>query len=224
MDLSIRSIDYQASLYEVKDALAQLLHSRDFDTLRPGNRNINFHVRLNLNEKIETRNIGTGLLTVPTVAIGKKLLRLMKHGGRKILVRKRPITLEHWSSKPYQGLVETLLKVPYQDPALDREKDDKLRSLNVRFRVDEIQFGIWGVRPSQSQGVRGVFCREWAKRYTVDKFAQLWFDYDHKVLRIRLGDPARDETAYNIVIRFSTLRNLWSGVDFGNPCASFIAV
>ncbi len=220
MDLNISSVDYKADLYEVKDALAQILHGPNFHNHRPGGRNINFHVRLNLNEKIETRNIGTGQLTLPTEGIGKKLLRLVKTGGRKILVRNRPIRLDRSSWKPNQGLVETLLKVPYQDPSLDREKDDKLRSLNVHFRVDNLQFGIWGVRPSPSQERRGVFCKEWEKSYTTDTNAQLWFDYDHKVLRIQLGDPAKDDTACNIVIRFSTLRNLWSGFDFGNPCTS----
>ncbi|KLO19204.1 RdRP-domain-containing protein [Schizopora paradoxa] len=222
MEVVSRSIDHKADLYEVKDALAKVLHSPKFDALRPGNKVINFNVRLNLNEKIETRNTGTGHLIVPTVEIGNKLLQLVKEARWKVLVRGRPISLDRSRhGKPPQGLVETLLKLPYLDPALDREKDDKLRSLNVRFRVDEIQFGIWGVRPSPSQHTRGVFCNEWTRRYVADTLAQLWFDYDHKLLRIRLGDPARDVEAHSIVIRFSTIRNLWCGNDFGNHFLCF---
>ena len=51
--------------------------------------------------------------------------------------------------------------------------------------------------------------------------ALMWFEYDIKVIRIRMGDPICDDVAHNIVLSFANIGNIWIGFDFGNPCMSF---
>ncbi|KAI5114733.1 hypothetical protein M0805_001582, partial [Coniferiporia weirii] len=145
--------------------------------------------------------------------------------------RSRRICMRDSGRKPGKGIIETLKKVAYQDPRVDRERDDKLLKLSTSLRVDKLQFGIWLNRqprqlpfnrrvPSAPSQDRLTFAVEWEKDYTEKGNAQLLLELEHKLVRIKLGDPFLDQEAHSIVIKFSNIRGLRVGIEF-RPYACF---
>ncbi|TDL24977.1 RdRP-domain-containing protein [Rickenella mellea] len=221
MEFRMEGIAVKANRYEVTEALAKALHTSDFSTEK---RPINFQVILN--EGIGgVRNNGTGLLTLPEEGIGKKFRRYLSEKKISIRVLGRRINFRPSHHQPRHRTIETLQKVPYQDPSIDQERDEKLLQLDKALRVNNLQFGLWSIRPkpqtATSPPVRGIFCSEWDRSYTTIGNALLWIEYDHKLLRIQLGESSLDEIANSLVIKFSSVQNLWIGYEIGNPFLCF---
>lgn len=226
----MESIDFIATRYEVTSKLAQILHDPELFCFRHANadtpflnlgpaerRPMNFQVVLNEGNS-GVRNNGTGYLTVPDVKIGQRFLNLIRQKKIAVKINGRKIFFKNSHRRPSFGLLQTLKKVPYQDPSIDRERDDKAMMLDCDFRVDKLKFGVWSRRPAPN--IFGIFCSEWEREYTSIGNALMRIEYEHKLIRIQLGDPAMDEIAYRVVLKFSNLQKVWVGYDFGNPCES----
>lgn len=221
MEIELRKISFQADLYEVKAEFARILHSEQlqlgYDQGDPEDRLMNFHV--DLGESDVRRHNGTGTLTIPNRKIAQMLLSHAKCNIVFPSVRDYRILMRDSGRRPNRGMLETLRKVPYQDPKVDRDRDNIILKLNVSWRVDQLQFGLWLRRPSLKYDTKRVntFAVEWEKDYTAVGNAQLTFEFVHKQIRLLLGDPSLDEVSHSVVIKFSNIQRIWTGYEF-KPC------
>ncbi|KAL5489956.1 hypothetical protein ACEPAI_4789 [Sanghuangporus weigelae] len=218
MEIELISISFRADLYDVKEEFARILHSDNFRLITRNNgqefRPLNFHIVLG---RLESgRHDGTGILTLPNKKLGQVLLQLAIDNKDFPCVNSRRIRMRESERKPNKGRVETLRKLPYQDPSIDRERDNILFELSVSWRIDKLQLGVWISRPTPHRGTgcQGVFAVEWEKDYTAAGNAQVEFKYDRKSLRLRLGDPFSDDETHYVVIKYSNIQHFWVGYEF----------
>lgn len=209
----MRHLDTRSDLYEVKAALAEVLHSEDPQSP------FNFHVSLNESDTMGFANDGTGSLILPTKAHGKNFLKKIENGELQVKINRRRISFKQATTRkgPSKGIIEMLKKVPYQDPQLDKRRDTIRQQLEVRLRIDKLQFGCWAI-----QNTRTKFCVEWSKEFTSIGNAVLGIEYDHKLIRIQIGDSLLDDIAYSVVLKFARIRKMWVGSDYGNQCMCYI--
>ncbi|THH11989.1 hypothetical protein EW145_g298 [Phellinidium pouzarii] len=229
MEIELKHIDYGADLYQVKEVFARILHSDEFrGRSEDGAQLINFQVVLGGSEF--QRHNGTGTLIIPSRKMGQLLLTKAANGDVSPVIdsrrsgRSRRILMRESNHRPSKGILETLKKVSYQDPSVDRDRDDKLLELSASLRVDKLQFGVWLQNPPQqlcpglqlqnSARCRMTFAVEWEKDYTAIGNAQLSLELEHKLIRIQLGDPSLDDEAHSIVIKFSNIQQMWIGIEF----------
>ncbi|KAH7908760.1 RNA dependent RNA polymerase-domain-containing protein [Hygrophoropsis aurantiaca] len=221
MQFDIRNVDFETNEWAVTKALATILHAcpgpfaSDSDERR-----VNFKVTLNPGHS-GVRNDGSGLLTLPPT-IGPKFMRWLKsprytpiHVGGKILKFYR-------NSNPIpKGLVMELEKAPYIDPDIDQERQRRRRMVDADFRIANLQIGTFyrpvGSRPNDPR----AFSVEWDADLVTSSLGWLRFEYDHKLLRAKIGDFMRGETQYHVVIKLSSINKLAIGYDFGNQFLCF---
>ncbi|KAH9484125.1 putative RNA-dependent RNA polymerase 2 [Psilocybe cubensis] len=221
MDLNIRYVPHEVNEWTVTRAVAAVLHSEDFAPIIEG-RLINFRVKLNENVASGIRNDGTGVLTLPTEEIGSKFLRYVyddpiKIGKQKLKFFKSP-------KPPPEHLSVTLRKTPYVNPDIEEERQAKVWALDTKLRVDKIQFGIFyqSVYPAGQKVKPGPrsFSVEWERDYTRNSYACLHFEYDHKLIRITLGNQLTEQFGCSIAVHFSSIQKVGVGYD-GNPYICF---
>jgi len=115
------------------------------------------------------------------------------------------------------SLIQILEKAPYLPPEIE-EREEKLRQLNISIHVDKMQFGVL-YRPADATHTSG---REFSNEFEISHQAKsagiLWFEYDHKLIRIQLGDSMTQTVAHNIDIAFADILNIAWGNDMGNSC------
>lgn len=225
MEIELIGIDYRANIYDVKEEFARILHSERFKRIKgtesEETRPINF--RLILGKSDKGYHDGSGTLTLPHRRIGEQLLNLARQNKIFPVVNSRRIRMRDDGEKVPRWLVETLRKLPYQDPSIDRERDDIHFKLGISWRIDKLQFGRWHPRPAprHDEEHRGLFAVEWEKDYTKSGNAQVGFDYDQKLVRLRLGDPFLQDDLYYVIIRFSNVQQLWVGYEIKACSYSF---
>ncbi|KAI0718290.1 RdRP-domain-containing protein [Fomitopsis betulina] len=124
-------------------------------------------------------------------------------------------------NRPRPNLTQILEKAPYLPPDIEEEREEKLRKLDTSIHVDRIQFGIF-YRPAGAAPDAG---REFSNEFEISHPERgagiLWFEYDHKLIRIQMGDPMTEDIANNIAISFANVRKIARGNDFGNPFVVF---
>lgn len=225
MEIELAKVSFQADLYEVKAEFARILHSEQLRLEHgdPEQRLMNFN--LTLGESDFRRHNGTGLLIIPNRKVAQILLSLARLDEDYPSVRNNRILMRDSGRKPKRGMMETLRKVPYQDPEVDRVREDIILKLNVSWRVDRLQFGLWIRRPSPKHEAKRVntFAVEWEKDYTAVGNAQLEFEFIHKQIRLQLGDPSLDDVSHSVVIKFSNIQRIWTGYEF-RPCMYYICL
>lgn len=177
MDIALRYVHQDENDWSVTRAIAKILHAGESDE----ERKINFRVQLDPNVAGGVGHNGQGRLTVPSVAIGNKFLsdvraEPIKFSGKKVHFRKLG-----QSPRPY--IVETLAKTPFINPDVEEKHLKTLWALEEKLRIDTLQFGVF-FRPSYPGG--RAFSVEWEKAYVDSGQAWLHFEYDHKLIRIRV--------------------------------------
>lgn len=235
MEFHITNVPFKTDKYEVTEELAKVFHSNEFQVLsmqiaaktfaeesesgphRTDNRKLNFKVELNEGHS-GVQTDGSGYLTVPDWKIGSKFMQLISRKKLVVKIHGRKLYFAPSRRKVQKGVIQVLQKVPFQDPSIERELDEKLLQLDRQLRVNKLHFGVWSRRPEIKPATRGIFCSEWQREYTSIGNALIWIEYAHKLIRIQLGDSALDEIAFSVVIKFSSLRNIWIGYEFGQPC------
>jgi RNA-dependent RNA polymerase len=184
MDLSIRHIPHEVNTWTVTRAIAAVLHSEDFAPIVEG-RLINFRVKLNPNPAGGVRNDGTGLLTLPTEAVGAKFLAYVFKDPIKI--SKKKLLFKRLDRPPPEGLALTLKKTPYVNPDIEEARDEKVLLLDTQLRVTAVQFGLFFQWEYEKKPLPPrTFSVEWESKYDSDSRGrgQLSFDYDRKLIRI----------------------------------------
>ncbi|KAM5531730.1 hypothetical protein V8D89_014579 [Ganoderma adspersum] len=221
MNIELADVSFEANEWDVKRAFGAILHGEGFfNASDPKSRPINFKVTLNPGRG-GVQNNGSGELILPNRKVGDKLMKWVYEERNHVLVLGRKIRLFRTKERPSRSLKETLEKTPYLDPGLEEKREEKLRKLNLGLHVDKLQFGVFYRRPQDPMTASRTFSSEfeWSHR---DKGAGLmWFEYDHKLIRIQLGDKMTEEIGSNIAITFANIRRTAIGMDFGNPFIVF---
>ncbi|GJE87096.1 RdRP-domain-containing protein [Phanerochaete sordida] len=222
MEIELKYIPYEASQWDVKRAIGGVLHSDDFfNASDPTARLINFEVILNKHRTVEARNDGTGVLILPDRKVGQTLLRFIRAGTHRVRVGNRKVHMSMSQRKPDHRIKERLEKTLYLNPEIEEELATKLEKLDVGLHVDKLQFGVYYRRPGDNVKQSRLFSNEYEVSYVDKSAGLLQFEYTHKLIRIRLGDPMTEQYAYNVVITFANVRKLATGLDFGNPFICF---
>ncbi|KAL1728439.1 RNA dependent RNA polymerase-domain-containing protein [Schizophyllum commune] len=228
MDIQIKGLPPNLNEYDVIKLVAKVLHSEafmpaedesedeDLPKQSPTDNRVNFRVKLNRSMQGSARNDGSGILTVPTDKIGKRFLAHVK--GNPIKVDKRKINFWKRSPAP-SGIASLLGKTPFMDPEIEETHERVVESLNTSLRVDLVQFGVL-FRPTYAYPVSREFSVEWSKQYTTEGVAWLKFEYDHKLIRITLGDATTEMIGSSIAINFINIIRMALGYQ-GKPHVVF---
>ncbi|RDB21068.1 putative RNA-dependent RNA polymerase 1 [Hypsizygus marmoreus] len=225
MNLNILYLPRGVNEWTVTRSIATILHSDEFTPRRRDpdavDRPINFQVKLNPSKAGGAGNDGSGLLTLPTAQIAVKFLSWVKETplrieGHKLKFYKRGL--------PPHGLALTLDKTPYINPDLEEERHQILWALQDKFRVDLVQFGVF-YRPQYPSNPHEplksrAFSVEWEGRYVTESIAWLSFQYDHKLIRIHLGNEMTDKMGSSIAVNFASIQKIAVGYD-GYPYICF---
>lgn len=187
MEIGIHYLPNDVSKWDVTRLLAKILHSDEFGATPPGERLINFRVKLNPSSLGGARNNGTGILTLPTTAVGGRFLGWVMDNPIKIKGKKIKFYSRH--HPPHEGVTLTLQKTPYINPDFEEERQQKNLDLQDLLRVDEVQFGFF-YRPEYPSNDREplmprAFSIEWGRSYETS-IGWLHFEYDHKLIRIKV--------------------------------------
>lgn len=174
MNIEIRYIPTEENEWSVTRAISAIIHSEDF-AVSEEERQVNFKVDLTLNEAAGVGHNGSGILTVPTMALGRKFLYAVRENP--IRMSKGKLKFFRASKAPPRHLVETLDKTPFVSPDIEEKHAQTLWALEEELRVETVQFGAY-FRPEYPGG--RWFSVEWEKKYV----AWLKFEYDHKLIRI----------------------------------------
>lgn len=198
MNIAIRGLPTSVTDWQVTKELAKVIHSDEFhqthDTERPEKQLlINFLVKVNINERLsDSRNDGTGLLTVPTLDIGKKFLGWVQDKPIYMLgdERKRQKLRFRSNGRCRDDIAMTLQRKPFTDPDVEIERSQILQKLDHRLRVDTVQFGLFYHSRYVTQGPipSREFSVEWEKDYVANgQSAWLHFEHDQKLIRLRVS-------------------------------------
>ncbi|KAJ7461474.1 RNA dependent RNA polymerase-domain-containing protein [Mycena latifolia] len=202
---------------------------------------LNFAVELNQSTVGITRNDGSGTLTLPSGEVRTKLFDWVVNRKNPIKVGNKKIKLQKGfhGTREYEAL--TLSKTPYVDPDIEREHQHKLNELEEALRVDVVQFGFYyrdypaKPIPDNKPPPLRKFSTEWERLYfnttppprhrssspgPPSGVAWLRFNYDHKVIRIQLGDESTEYLGANININFASISRIALGYD-PNPYVCF---
>ncbi|KAI6030049.1 RNA dependent RNA polymerase-domain-containing protein [Pisolithus marmoratus] len=222
MEFYISHVPTRATEYTVTKAIAdQVLHKCPGLFLADRQQRLpNFKVTLNLDDRGGVRNNGTGALTL-TTAIGAEFLALYNQGNITAMVDGRQLVF-HPSGRPVDaGLEMTLERAPFIDPDIAQERQKKIDALQDRFCVCKVQIGTF-YRPDNA-GPRDsrAFSIEWEMDLTQRSIAWLKFEYDHKLMRIEIGDPATESTRYDVVVKFHNIAKMALGCSFGERYICF---
>lgn len=188
MDVRIKYLPSGVNEWDVTRAVAKILHSEEFAPISDDERLINFKVKLNPSLAGGVRNDGTGTLTLPTTNVGNKFLNFVRDTPIKLEGKK--VKFYKQEREPPKWLALTLDKTPYIDPNIEEERQQKLWDLQDQLRVDAVQVGIF-YRPSYPANDREplrprAFAIEWEKTYVQESIGWLKFEYDHKLIRIKV--------------------------------------
>jgi RNA-dependent RNA polymerase len=82
---------------------------------------------------------------------------------------------------------QTLEKTPYLPPEIEEEREEKLQKLDVGLHVDKVQFGIFYRELYDLPEASRRFSNEYELSYKNRSAGYLQIEYDHKLIRIRVG-------------------------------------
>ena len=186
MEIELTRIDFNADVYEVRKAVASVLHGRDlYDPNDQDNKGRlpNFQIVMCKSPAGRSHN-GKAILRIGS-KLGRQLLRwYWKSKKNNIVVKGRPLKafkLVEFLPLDVKQTIETTL---YIDPKQDwlrsyREKQTEL----VRPRIAKVQFGVW-YKPPNSSARRRTFSVEHERDFLSKSAAYIQIVYEHKLILI----------------------------------------
>ncbi|EMD38185.1 hypothetical protein CERSUDRAFT_113336 [Gelatoporia subvermispora B] len=218
MEIELKDVAFDATVWDVKRALETVFHGEDFyNASDPRERPLNFKVALNPGRG-GVENNGSGRLVLPTRQVGDKFLRWQRQTDHKVVLNGRKMRFFRSQERPAHWLATTLEKTPYLPPEIEETKENILRKLDVPFHVKTVQFGVFFRQPGL---VSRSFSSEYEFSYPDRSAGIMTFEYERKVIRIMLGETMRDEVAHSVALSFSNIRKMAAGFDFGHPSICF---
>ncbi|KAG6376279.1 RNA dependent RNA polymerase-domain-containing protein [Boletus reticuloceps] len=222
MEFNIRNIEFKADEWEITTAIArQVLHvyPGPFVT-NPEERLPNFKVRLNKSQAGGVQNDGSGVLAL-TRLLGRKFRRLNETGQISVEVKGKKLKFYPNTSMVKSSLLLELEKAPFIDPDTARDRERRINALRDPFLVARVQIGTFyhprGARPRDPRSFSIELDQDLLQR----SMGWLFFEYEHKCLRVQIGDETQEQTFYNVIVRFASINKMAMGHDFGNPYVCF---
>ncbi|KAI9452162.1 RdRP-domain-containing protein [Russula earlei] len=212
MEIELKFIHTDADVYDVRKAVALVLHGPDFydpnDKENKGRRP-NFEIVMGESPAGRTHN-GTAILRVAE-KLGKRLLRWNYDSEENnIVVNGRHLRLFNAHRSVPFPVQQTLEKALYIDPDRDRLRSHmEYQARQVRLRIARLQFGVW-YKPSNSPGKGRSFSVEYERDFLRQSSAYISVVYEHKLVHI---DRETEENNYLILVKFSNIRKLGLGYD-----------
>ncbi|KAI9060668.1 RdRP-domain-containing protein [Trametes sanguinea] len=213
MEINISRLNYSTTKWEVKRAFANVLHKEPW--YRPDDhkaRPLNFDVEFREPGPGSLPNDGTAVLILPDRNLGRAFFRWAIRPENRIRIRGRNVYLQEGDKPPRRGTVQFLHKTPFIDPAIDEEREARnYRIGQIGIVIDAIQFGVYFRRPDDPPTANRVFANEYEIR-RMDTFSgRLCLDYDHKLMRIEMGNCVTDDTSKHIVIDLPNIKKTGYG-------------
>ncbi|KAF9236238.1 RNA dependent RNA polymerase-domain-containing protein [Melanogaster broomeanus] len=212
MEFDIRNIDFKADKWQIMKAIAaQVLHKSPGPFVAgPDDPLPNFNVQLEMREDTVLHN-GYGVLTV-TRKVGQKFLPLNRNHEISVKVHGRKLKFFPNDNLVKWTLVLELEKVPFIHPDIAQDRQRKIESLEAPFFVDHLQIGTF-YYPKNTHTQDPAFSVEWDQDFSHHSQACLFFDYEHKLLRVRIGDPITEQTYYSVIVKFASINKMTMGHD-----------
>ena len=184
----MRNIPYAVGEIELNRLLQPTLHGPIFEPVFQGGAPFDFRIQLFKPKRRGPPHSGCGVITVPTVAIG---LRLIELGS--IAVHGRVVAFTT-SNKPARPEHIDIVQRPYQDPVVREREEQRRAELATQIGVNYVQF-CW-------TGFKEVSI-EWEKQgdWLVS------FDDNNRAIVLQLN-------SWRIVIRNTTIESIEEDGDF----------
>jgi RNA-dependent RNA polymerase len=190
MELDLKYVSFEADVYDVRKAVALVLHGPDlYDPNDKANKGRvpNFEVVMGKSPAGRHHN-GVAILRV-TKEVGIRLLRWQRESEtNRIVVHGKALrTFNNHRDITTPGVKDTLEKALYVDP--DRDKRRSLiedQSKLVRLRVTHIQFGVWykSTNSESPSSPRRRFSIEYELDFLSHSAAYISIVYGHKLIHI----------------------------------------
>ena len=188
MEIELTNISFEASVYDVRKAVAAVLHGPDF--FDPNNRENkgrlpNFEIIMGKSPAGRIHN-GKAILRVGS-KLGSQLLRWSwdsSSSDHNIEVKGRHFKIYNLYKSVPLDVKQTLEKALYIDPEKDRLRSQREEEARlVRARIAKVQFGVW-YRPSDSPSPRRTFSVEHERDFLSKSAAYISVVYEHKLIHI----------------------------------------
>ncbi|KAF6763911.1 RNA dependent RNA polymerase-domain-containing protein [Ephemerocybe angulata] len=213
MNIEISYIHREENEWSVTRAIAAIIHAGLEEK-------INFKVRLNPDAKGGYGHNGTGTLTVPDYKVGRDFITqvienpIKTKWSRKLFFKKVP-------QPPPKHLIQTLARTNFVDPDQEERHAKIMLETGDTVRLEKVQFGTLQYHPPYPGR---SFSIEWGRSYAPVGFAELSFEYNHKLIRITIREDFethRDPEEYMIVLKFSNIKKIGVGLTFGESFVLF---
>lgn len=195
MDCFMRNIPYAVGELELNRQLQPTLHGPIFEPVFLGGAPFDYRIQLFRGKRRGQNHSGNGVITVPTEAIGLRLIELgsiVVHGRAVVFTRSnRPARPEHID----------MVQRPYQDPVVREREAMRRADLATQVDISRVQF-CWA-------GFKEVSI-EWEKQgnWTVS------FDDNSRAIVLQL-------MPWRIVIRNTTVESIEEDGDFCHLCLEY---
>ncbi|KAI0045365.1 RdRP-domain-containing protein [Auriscalpium vulgare] len=222
MSFDVKGISYDADEFDVQKGIADVLHGPDlYDPDDPSNKGRlpNFKVALNESRAGGVHD-GTAILTLPTRHLADRLFAWARE-NHSITVRGKKVKLFRRYDRVPSSLKYILEKAPYIQPEQAQERQEILRELDKRLRIEKVQFGVWYKPPSSPASQGRAFSVEYQRDYLQKSAGYLEIVYEHKEILLELGERMTEEQAYAVKVKFSSIRKMGIGFDFGKAFIIF---
>jgi RNA-dependent RNA polymerase len=187
MEIELTRISFEADVYDVRKAVAAVLHGPDLydpnDRENKG-RLPNFEVIMGTSPAGRIHN-GKAVLRVSS-NLGRKLIKWNRESRdhHYIEVKGEPLRIFNLFNTVPLDVKQTLEKALYIEPEQDRLRsriEDEARQF--RARIAKLQFGVW-FRPPDSPSTRRTFSIEHERDFLSRSAAYVYIVYEHKQIHI----------------------------------------
>jgi RNA-dependent RNA polymerase len=186
MEIELTRISFEADVYDVRKAVAAVLHSSDLydpnDKKNKG-RFPNFEIIMGKSPAGRIHN-GKAILRVGS-KVGRDLIKWSRAStDHYIEVKGSPLRIFNLFNTVPFDVKQTLDKALYIDPERDRQRSQiEEQARLVRARIAKVQFGVW-YRPSDSPSPRRAFSIEHEREFLSKSAAYIYVVYEHKLIHI----------------------------------------
>jgi RNA-dependent RNA polymerase len=186
MEIELTRISFEADVYDVRKAVAAVLHGPDlFDPNDKENKGRvpNFEITMCESPAGRIHN-GKAILRVGS-NLGRRLIKWNRESSdHNIEVNGHYLKIFNLFKTVPQDVKQTLEKALYIDPERDRLRSQiEEQARLVRARIAKVQFGVW-YRPSDSPSPRRTFSIEHERDFLSNSAAYVYVVYEHKLIHI----------------------------------------
>ncbi|KAH9996136.1 RNA dependent RNA polymerase-domain-containing protein [Russula compacta] len=204
MEIDLVRIDSHADVYDVRNAVALVLHGEGlYDPNENGGRRPTFEVEMGRGSAGRIHN-GKATLRVASW-LGVRLLKWYRESNENnIVVNGHSLKIFNLHKTVPRDLKHTLENALYIDPEQER----------IRAQREDLagQFGVW-YKPSDSANQARAFSAEYERVFFRHTHTYISVVYEHKLIHINIGQRETEEFNYMVLVKFSSIRKLGLGYD-----------